>query len=40
MVDIEVLAIEGLDDAIIGSTIRNGREVLAYNYDKAVNTSL
>ena len=37
MVDIEVLAIEGLDDAIIGSTIRNGREVLAYNYDKAVN---
>jgi len=36
MVDIEVLAIEGLDDAIIGSTIRNGREVLAYNYDKAV----
>ena len=36
MVDIEVLAIEGLGDGIIGSTIRNGREVLAYNYDKAV----
>ena len=36
MSDIEVVAIEGLDEAIIGSTVRNGREVLAYNYDKAV----
>lgn len=36
MFDIEVVAIEGLDAAIIGSTVRNGREVLAYNYDKAV----
>ena len=36
MSDIEVVAIDGLDAAIIGSTVRNGREVLAYNYDKAV----
>jgi len=36
MSDIEVVAIDGLDAAIIGSTVRDGREVLAYNYDKAV----
>jgi hypothetical protein len=36
MGDIEVVAIDGLDDAIIGSTVRNGREVLAYDYEKAV----
>jgi len=36
MSDIEVLALSGLDEAIIGSTVRDGREVLAYNYDKAV----
>tara|TARA_X000001036_G_C20651320_1_gene795109 strand:- start:334 stop:612 length:279 start_codon:yes stop_codon:yes gene_type:complete len=36
MSDIEVLAITGLDDAIIGTTLKNGREVLAYDYDKAV----
>lgn len=36
MVNIEVLAIEGLDAAIIGTTVINGREVLAYNYDVAV----
>ena len=36
MEDIEVIAIDGLDNAIIGSTVRNGREVLAYNYDKAL----
>ena len=36
MSEIEVIAIEGLDDAIIGSTVRNGREVLAYDIDKAV----
>jgi hypothetical protein len=36
MSDIEVVAIDGLDAAIIGSTVRNGREVLAYNYDKAI----
>ena len=36
MSEIEVIAIEGLDAAIIGSTLRNGREVLAYDIDKAV----
>ena len=36
MTDIEVVAIDGLDEAIVGSTFRNGREVLAYNYDQAV----
>lgn len=36
MLDIEVIAITGLDGAIIGTTVRNGREVLAYDYDKAV----
>ena len=36
MLDIEVVAIEGLDDAIIGTTVRNAREVLAYDYDKAI----
>ena len=36
MSDIEVVAIDGLDAAIIGSTVRNGREVLAYDYDKAI----
>ena len=36
MHDIEVLAIDGLNDAIIGSTVRDGREVLAYDYDKAI----
>ena len=40
MSDIEVVALEGLDEAIIGSTVRNGREVLAYNYDKAVSLSV
>ena len=36
MHDIEVIAIKGLDSAIIGTTVRNGREVLAYDYDKAI----
>ena len=36
MGDIVVMAINGLDAAIVGSTVRNGREVLAYNYDKAI----
>jgi len=36
MHDIEVIAIKGLDSAIIGTTVRDGREVLAYDYDKAV----
>lgn len=36
MHDIEVISIKGLDAAIIGTTIRNGREVLAYDYDKSV----
>ena len=36
MSDIEVVAIQGLDAAIIGSTVRNGVEVLAYDYDKAI----
>ena len=36
MHDIEVISIRGLDAAIIGTTLRNGREVLAYDYDKAI----
>lgn len=36
MHDIEVIAITGLDSAIIGTTVRDGQEVLAYDYDKAV----
>ena len=36
MLHIEMIAITGLDSAIIGTTVRNGREVLAYDYDKAV----
>lgn len=36
MGDIEVVVIDGLDDAIVGSTVINGREVLAYNYDKCI----
>ena len=28
----DVIAIDGLDDAILGTTFRNGREVLAYDY--------
>lgn len=36
MHDIEVISIKGLDSAIIGTTLRDGREVLAYDYDKAV----
>ena len=36
MRDIEVVAINGLDSAIIGTTVRDGREVLAYDYDKAI----
>jgi hypothetical protein len=36
MLDIEVVAIQGLDAAIVGTTVRNNCEVLAYDYDKAV----
>jgi len=36
MDEIEVLALSGLDEAIVGTTLRNDREVLAYNYDIAV----
>lgn len=34
--EIEVVAIEGLDAAIIGTTIRDRQEVLCYDYDKCV----
>jgi|TARA_B110000977_G_scaffold6048_1_gene8517 hypothetical protein len=33
---IEVVAISGLDGAILGSAVINGREVLAYDFDKAI----
>jgi len=35
MSEIEVVAIQGLDAAIIGTAERDGIEVLAYDYDKA-----
>ena len=34
--DIQLLAIGGLDGAIIGSAMTNGEEVLVYDYDKCV----
>lgn len=34
--DIQLLAIGGLDGAIIGSAMTNGEEVLCYDYDKCV----
>lgn len=36
MDDIELLAIDGLDAAIVGSTMIEGREVLVYDFDKCV----
>ena len=33
---IEVLSVEGLDEAVLGTAIRGSREVLAYDYHKAV----
>jgi dihydroxyacetone kinase DhaKLM complex PTS-EIIA-like component DhaM len=36
MQDIEVVAIQGLDSAIIGTAIRDGQEVLAYDFEKTV----
>ena len=36
MADIELLAIEGLDAAIVGTAVINGRDVLAYDYKKTV----
>lgn len=33
---VEVVVIDGLDDAIVGSALVNDREVIAYNYDKCV----
>ena len=34
--DIELLAIGGLDGAVVGSAMTNGEEVLVYDYDKCV----
>ena len=34
--EIEVFAIDGLDAAIIGTTVRHRQEVLCYDYDKCV----
>ena len=34
--EIEVVAIDGLDAAIIGTTVRYKQEVLCYDYDKCV----
>ena len=33
---IEVVAVEGLESAVLGTAIRGSREVLAYDYHKAV----
>lgn len=33
---VEVVVIDGLDDAIVGSALVNDREVLAYDYDRCV----
>ena len=33
---VEVVVIDGLDDAIVGSALVNDREVIAYDYDKCV----
>jgi hypothetical protein len=34
--EIELFAITGLDRAIIGTTLKNGSEVLCYDYDKSL----
>ena len=34
--EIEVVSVTGLDDAIIGTAMRNSREVLAYDFAKTV----
>lgn len=34
--ELELFSISGLDDAIIGTTVRDGVEVIAYDFDKAV----
>jgi len=34
--DIQLLAVGGLDGALIGSAMANGEEVLVYDYDKCV----
>jgi hypothetical protein len=36
MDQIEVYAVEGLEQAVIGTAIRGAREVLTYDYDKAL----
>jgi len=36
MRNIEVIALTGLDAAIIGTALIDGREVLAYSFDKCV----
>ena len=33
---VEVVVIDGLDDAIVGSALVNDREVLAYDYDSCM----
>jgi hypothetical protein len=33
---IELIAVEGLNEAIIGTTLRDDREVIAYDFGKAV----
>tara|TARA_R100001377_G_scaffold69191_1_gene44482 strand:+ start:1585 stop:1857 length:273 start_codon:yes stop_codon:yes gene_type:complete len=38
--DIEVVAITGLDSAIIGTAVRNSREVLAYDFGKTIDILL
>lgn len=38
--DIEVVAITGLDGAIIGTALRGAREVLAYDFSKTVDILL
>ena len=36
MSTVEEVAIHGLDKAILGSAVVEGREVLAYDFDKAI----
>lgn len=36
MPEIELIAVEGLNEAIIGTTLRGDREVIAYDFEKAV----
>lgn len=38
--EVELIAVDGLDDAIVGTTFCNRVEVLCYDYDKAVQLAM